>query len=419
MENKEERKSAFSRRSVLKGGVAGLAAPLLGSAFVGRAQSQEPINLGLVIAKSGVFAPQGQSYADGAEVALAQAGGKILGQDARLIWYDEPSPQDAVQNFNKLAEQDKAIAVIGGSNSSTALAMSAVAAEQRLPLVTPGASAREITGERCNPYTFRTIPTTQAFVEAIMPTLGGIGKNWYFLCATYAWGQDIYRTMKGKLDDAGGKELGNDQVAGGTTDFSGYILKIRAAKPDLVVLGIAGADIVNFLKQWAEMGMKDKIPVTCPTVSDVQLWEVGPDAATGIYGMPWYYKDSKNTAADQEFVQAIMDRTGAPPPLTAWLSWKSTTLMIDAINAAGTRDPNEIVKALESIRQEDGGLPSYYRDFDHQLVRRCLVVKVKDKIEDGHDYLEPLGSVPESAEGFGSIYGTPETIACKMPALAD
>ncbi len=40
----------------------------------------------------------------------------------------------------------------------------------------------------------------------------------------------------------------------GTLDYSSYILKLRAVKPDLVYLNLAGTDQTTFLKQYREFG---------------------------------------------------------------------------------------------------------------------------------------------------------------------
>ena len=373
----------------------------------GRADADRPDN------RQDVWGPQGEAYANGA-LAIEQAGGEVLGRPIRLTWYDEPSPQGAQQNLQKLVDEDRVVGVVGGSNSATALAMSAVAARTRVPLVIPGASAKEITGSSCNRYTFRTIPTTQVLVAALEPTLSGLGKRWFFLCASYAWGQDIYNTVSQRRQALGATEVGYDQVGLGTSDFSAYILKIRQAKPDVVVLGITGADIVNFLKQWDELGMKGKIPLVCPTVSDLSLWEAGPQAASGTYGMPWCYNDPHNDAQDRAFTAAIMHKHGAPPPLSTWLTWTSMRLLLAGIKSAGSTDSAKIVDALESVRLDDGGLPAYFRASDHQLVRRCLVVQVKADITDKWEYLDVLRQVPETEATLDTLYGTAGEIGCKM-----
>ena len=84
----------------------------------------------------------------------------------------------------------------------------------------------------------------------------GYGKKWYFLTANYAFGQDIAKSFKEILAKAGGTVVGDDDVPLNTPDYSSFILKIRQAKPDMILGGVPAGDLSTFLKQWNEMGMK-------------------------------------------------------------------------------------------------------------------------------------------------------------------
>ena len=66
-----------------------------------------------------------------------------------------------------------------------------------------------------------------------------------------------------------------------------YILKIREAKPDLVIGGLTSGDLSNFLKQWKELGLLEKIPFTEIAVGDTDLWSIGPAVAAGLYTSLW------------------------------------------------------------------------------------------------------------------------------------
>ena len=72
-----------------------------------------------------------------------------------------------------------------------------------------------------------------------------------------------------------------------TADFSSFILKIRQAKPDVVVGGLSAGDLSTFLKQWNELGMKGKIPFVEIAIGDTDIWAVGPEAATGTFTKLW------------------------------------------------------------------------------------------------------------------------------------
>ena len=140
------------RRTALLG-AATLAAAPLAAPFVARAA--DPIRIGLLLAKTGQIAAQTEYLANGSFLALEQRNNMIMGQPAELVWLDEPSPQAATQNMQKLVQENKVAAILGGSLSSNALAEEATAAQLKIPFVCDNAAATEISGKNCNRYTFR------------------------------------------------------------------------------------------------------------------------------------------------------------------------------------------------------------------------------------------------------------------------
>src|SRR3954454_21244984 len=105
----------LQRRKVLLGAAALAAAPIA-APYVARAA--DPLKVGLLLAKTGQIAGQTEYLANGSILALEQRNNMIMGQPAELIWLDEPSPQAATQNMQKLVEENKVCAVLGCSLSS-------------------------------------------------------------------------------------------------------------------------------------------------------------------------------------------------------------------------------------------------------------------------------------------------------------
>src|SRR3954452_16348041 len=100
--------SIVARRRLLAGSAALVAAPLA-APFVARAV--EPIRIGLLLAKTGQIAGQAEYLSNGTFLALEQRNNMIMGQPAELIWLDEPSPQGATQNMQKLVQENKVCAI--------------------------------------------------------------------------------------------------------------------------------------------------------------------------------------------------------------------------------------------------------------------------------------------------------------------
>src|SRR6202020_1884352 len=104
------------RRTLLAAASLPAAAPLA-RPFITNAAAAESIKIGLLLAKTGDIAAQTEYLANGTYLALEERGNKIMGQPAELVWLDEPSPQGAPQNMQKVAQEKKVAATLGGSLS--------------------------------------------------------------------------------------------------------------------------------------------------------------------------------------------------------------------------------------------------------------------------------------------------------------
>jgi len=407
----------LSRRSFMRATAGVAAASAVGWSGGASAQSDGPVRIGMIYSKQGPGAAIGEYLQRGSELAVEQAGRKVLGRPIELVWLDEPNPQVSQQNMQRLADENKVVAVVGGNYSSSALAMMSVANREKLPLILTGAAASEITGKNCSRYTFRTQATVPVQMKGLMPYVSQIGKKVYFITASYAFGQDILRSSRALLKEVGATEVGVDEVPINTSDYSSYILKIRQAKPDVIVGGLVGGDFSNFLKQWNEMGMKDKIPYAAIAVTDTDFWDVGPQASTGIYVKPWYYNNPKNTAAERKLIEDFRKKYNEPPSDKTWSGWIGMRALLESIEAAKSTDAKAIVTQLEKWKNTDGDVPFFFRDWDHQMVRPAVIVQVKKQITDKWDYFDVLKNTSATAEETAKAFGTKEEIGCAMPAL--
>lgn len=401
----------MSRRRALLGAASLAAAPL---AMPHVARAADPIRIGLLLAKTGQISAQTEYLANGTFLALEERGNKIMGQPAELVWLDEPSPQAATQNMQKLVQENKVCAVLGGSLSSNALAEEAKAAELKIPFVCDNAAATEITGKNCNRYTFRLNTPVAVQSRMLAPYALSYGKKWYHITASYAFGQDILRSSRELLKAAGGTEVGADEVPLNTPDFSSFILKIRQAKPDVVVGGLSAGDLSTFLKQWNELGMKGKIPFVEIAIGDTDIWAVGPEAASGIFTKMWYYKNPNNPPEEKAFADAYQKKFGKPAADKAWMGWITARSLFESIELAKSTETMPIIEGLEAWKFQAGSTSYSYRKFDHQMLVRNLAVSVKDKITDQWDYFDVKATLPENPADLDRVFGTPDEIGCKM-----
>lgn len=418
----DARKPTFNRpigrRSLLLGagslGAAGLIAPKLGMPYIGNAAAAEPIKIGMIWAKTGNIVDQAEYLAQGGMLALEQRNNTLLGRPAEIVWLDEPNPQGAQQNAERLVGEHKVAGIVGGALSSFALAISSVANKAKVPYVAANAAAGEITGKSCNKYTFRLQPPVEVHTRVLAPYCKDVGKKWYLLTAAYAFGQDIKRSFEEYAKANGITIVGADEVPVSTPDYSSFILKIRAAKPDVVIGGLSASDLTTYLKQWNELGMRGKIPFAEISVGNTDLWGVGPEAADGLYTLTWYYKNPNNPPEEQAMAAAYEKKYSRPAADKAWMGWLGMKSLLDSIEAANSTDAAAVVAALEKWHVKRGDLDTGYRPFDHQMVNRLLVAGIKPKITDKWDYFDIKAELPKSQADIDAAFGSQADSACKM-----
>lgn len=404
------RAGGWTRRSLLRSGLGLASSAAIGAPWIARAD-EGSLKLALIAAKSGAFAELGKACLEGASFAVEQAGGSVLGRKLELIWLDDQTPQIAEQNMRKAIEEEKVVAVMGGTNSATSLAMSAVSRNKKIPYIVTNGAAREITGSKCHRYVFRDNTTIPAGSRLVAPIAAAMGRNWYYIVGAYAMGADIYKTLRDDLAARGCNEVGSDQVPVGTSDFSSLIIKISETKPDGIICGLAGHDLDTFLKQFAEFGLKGKIAIVGPTIADEDLWSLDPADVVGVWGIIWHYKDPRNAPDEMEMADAIFKRTGRPASQTNYLGWIAAKMMLAGIEKAGETDPLAIVKGLETVRLPSG---AHYRAWDHQLMHRAVVLRAKENIASQWDVVDVIDSAPKSADEMDAFFGSAEQIGCKM-----
>jgi branched-chain amino acid transport system substrate-binding protein len=388
------------------------------------AQAEGPIRIGVLLPKSGTYTVQGENGHNGDVLAVEDFGGKLLGRPIELIWEDESTPQQSVQNLRKMIEVDKVIAVDGVISSGDALAMMPVAEQHKILLMNSGPNATEITGAKCNRYTFRVDLPNLVTIKTVFPFLSDNGKNdrWYLLSASYAWGIDADKQMRAYLakNDPKAKIVGADQAPLGTTDFSSFLLKMRGVNPQVVFAAFGGSDLTNLLKQIQGIGMTRKIVFSSPILNDSDLWAAGPQASFGIYPKIWNYTGPHLGPKAVSFAKRYQARFGTAPESEAWQDWFGMTAILTAIKETKSTDPKKLVQFLESEHKFVGykDTPIYFRSWDHQLMQPILVVKTKDKITSKYDYFDVLGEFPKGGvEELDSYYGGKEEVGCNMGPL--
>jgi branched-chain amino acid transport system substrate-binding protein len=376
----------MNRRTLLKAGAA-VGAAQIASPFVIAARGETPIKIGMVDPLTGVYAAVAQNEVVGARLAVdnVNAKGGVLGRPLELLVEDSANDVGTgVQKTRKLIDRDQVSFIIGDVNSGIAQAMAQVTAEKKVLHVVSGGHTDGITGKDCKWNVYRVCNTTRMEANSVSDLLfNKYGKRWHFITPDYAFGHTLQEACAANLKKLGGTVTGNELAPLGTSDFSAYLIKARAANPDVLMLLPQGSDMVNCLKQIVQFGINRQIHVAGTQQELESLEALPPEARIGIWMFEWYWKQA-NTPHLAEFVAEVRKRTnGKVPTARTWFGYTSVYTFALAANREKTLDSFKLAQALGDFELSDEVKlqPNkvYYRKADHQLMTSAFVGEAQSK----------------------------------------
>lgn len=323
------------------------------SAVVAQAGA-ETVKIGLVTTLSGPLAALGQHVRDGFALGVEQAGGKLGGLDTTVIVEDDQlRPDVGRQVADKLIERDKVQILTGVIFSNVAMALAKPAADGGVFFVSPNAGPAPLAGRQCSPYFFATAWQNDQPHEAMGAHLQQQGvKRVYLVAANYNAGKEALNGFKRMYK---GEVVGETYAAMNQLDFAAEISKIRAAKPDALYVFLSGGMGINFVKQYAQANLTDRIPLySAFTIDAITLPAIG-EAALGTYQTNLWNDDLPNEA-NKQFMAAFQKKYGYRPSNFAAQSYDTARLLDSALRAAGGADDEKALRAalrqasFESVR---------------------------------------------------------------------
>jgi branched-chain amino acid transport system substrate-binding protein len=410
----------LTRRTLLKGAASATALVGIGMPAIVKAQS-DVIRIGHLTPVTGFLGPLGEFAQMGVRLAAEEinAAGGVLGRPIDLVIEDSVNPQTASAKAERLIERDKVAMIIGEISSASALAIGQVANRTKTVFINTGANSDALRGASCNPFMFHIEAANSMMVLAVGNYLKSEnmikGKKWYSLTADYAFGHDLFRVAKKFVTENGGEFVGEELVPTDATDFSPYLLKIRQARPDVVASNLAGNQITNFIKQYAEYGLQ--FPITGFGFDTAVAWGAGKGNFSGIWPLVWHHL--VDSPSSKKYVEAFTKKYGKPPENQSWGDYNSLKIVAQSFAELKSVDPQKLAEHLRKGAKFDilKSREGYFRAYDNQMVQEMYAVRAKDadKMKDQWDIYDPLGSVPGPSDSL-EVLAPPQDGACKMPA---
>jgi branched-chain amino acid transport system substrate-binding protein len=373
---RKETAMTIHRRKVLKGLAAtGVALGTLKAPFV---HAQAAFKIGLLTVKTGPLAQGGIQMEQGIATFLKEKAGTLAGRKIDFISADTGgNPAGAKTKAQELIERDKVNAILGPLAAFELLAITDYVRDNQTPLISL-AAAEDVTQRSANPFVIRPSATSAQCCHAIGDYAAKELK--YKRAATisedFAFGYEQMSGFQRVFEDAGGRVVKKLWPPLVTPDYTPYIAQI--GNVDCVFNGFAGSNPVKFMRSYADLGFKGRIPLLAgwTAMDDALLRSLG-DEAVGVISAAWYSAD-RDTPSNKRFVEAMQkDYNVLPGGYSAgmYIAGQCVEAAIAKAGAAAN-DRKAFAEALHQITLTD--TPRGPVKFDHLgnvigdvFIRKC------------------------------------------------
>jgi branched-chain amino acid transport system substrate-binding protein len=377
---------------------------MLTSLPVGRALAAEDVVIGVIYPLSGPVAQVGIDA-----VAAVQTAVDIINEDVninvplgpgkglpglggakiRVVVADHQGKPDIGQGeAERMITQEKVHALFGAYYSSVTGAASQVAERNQIPWVNGESTSPKLT-KRGFKWFFRTTPHDGEFTKLMFDFMTDFQKEKGMKLDSVAifhedtlWGTDSGGVQQKMADDGGYKVASKISYRAKTTSLSSEVQRIKAADPDVFLPSSYTSDAMLFMRTAKELDYNPKLLIaqnagyTDPTF----LKTMGKDAEGVITRSPFNTDLAKTipliNEVNERFKAKSKGRDLSDVPVRAFTGFMA---LADAINRAGSTDPEKIRKALTetNIPADKLIVPwkgiKFGADGQNQLVRGILM----------------------------------------------
>ena len=366
--------SAFSRFRL----AAACTALWLGSA----AHAQQEIRIGVIYPLTGAAASSGAEMKNALELAADiinngakgipdlpfSAGGGLpglKGAKIKLVFADhQGNPQTGATEAERLISQEKVVAIVGAYNSNVTATASQVAERYKIPFVNPESSSASLT-QRGFKWFFRTTAHDDLFVRNFfdfmkefearrgikMGPIATINEN-------TLWGTETTK-LEATLAPANGYNLVKQiTYPAKSTQLTSEVQTLKAAGPKVIMQSSYLGDALLAMKTYKELGFTpDMILANDAGFSDTEFIKtLGKDADFVISREVWALDLANRNPLIKQVNDLFNSRYKADFTGNSARTFTGLMVMADAINRAGSTDPEAIRKALAATDIAGGKL---------------------------------------------------------------
>lgn len=324
--------------------------------------------VGMIFPMTGIPADYGDAMHKGMELAVSDR--PDLFSEMKFIYEDAGyDPKMAVQVFKKLHEVDKVdLIYIWGVTFCKAVAP--VAQQFSVPVV---AQCIDKESARDRPYVIRFMNYTDQYATVLLEYLRKKNYRSYgVVLGDNAYAEELFNSFRAQLK-SDEKVTVIERYTSGQYEMRSTLSRIRTSSYDAIGVFLGLSQVAQFYKQRQEQGL------TFPTFG-TNFFESTNEIKASGYSMDGAVYSSNKVR--EEFLAHFTKRYGKPTQLAySSLSYEFALLAGELFNGRGGMDPDDILRALESVGRREGtatgpyvfkNQPDVGRFFDFELTMKAV-----------------------------------------------
>jgi len=356
----------------------------------------EVITLGAAVSQTGKYALNGANTKNGYDLAVKavnEKGGVEIGgerYDLQIRYYDDEStPARGTELAERLIQQDHVKFILGPYGSGLTKAMLPIVERYGVPMVEGNGAARELFTKGYR-HIFAVLSTSDQYLSSAIDLVAEqakkLGKEPKDITVALAmendpFGQDVRAGVLEGIDKHGMQVVIDDQLPPELNDMSVTLAKIKALKPDVLVVSGHEKGALTAVTQLK--ALKVDVPVLVMTHCDsAKLAETLPDASECAFcAQQWHasldYKDRWfGSAAD--FAERYKEAYGEDAPYQAAQSAAAVLVYADALARAQSLDPEKVRGALAETDLETFFGPIKFDETGRNRAKPMVLTQIRD-----------------------------------------
>jgi branched-chain amino acid transport system substrate-binding protein len=325
----------------------------------------DTIVLGAAVSLTGKYSTNGEHTKNGYDLAVKRindmGGVKVGGKSYKfkVIYYDDESnSKRAAQLAERLIKQDGVKYMLGPYSSGLTKAIAPVTEENKVPMVEANGASRSLFTKGYK-YLFAVLSPANQYLEVAIDLAveknGGKPVRIAQAFEQDAFSQDVRIGVMEAAERTGSKIVIDDKLPKELNDMAATLAKVKAVKPDVLVVSGHSKGALTAIRQISEM--KVDVPMLAMTHCDASKLakQHGDKSEFALCASQWHktltYKDKffgDGMKYDADFTKAY----GYAPPYQAAESSAALLVFKDAFERANSFDTKKVRDALAKTEMQ-------------------------------------------------------------------